>query len=322
MPSQETNSTLNWSIPVTFVLSSVISIVATVMYFRYAATRATGVPPPPSGPVSLIKDTISYLPHILLLFGVIADMLTYEGVYSIASFIGLLSIPINWFFKFFWSGILDGLFGLAALASGQQPPAPVQAQAQAPAQPSTGKLFETYNTCEVQGFGGMRSPFAPQTLVVTATVFFYYVFDIINNRGWVNATATFLLFFVLYGAQMFVMDDCSKADDTVKNKWLKGAIAFFEGLFIGGTSYAVVQANYPNRLPSSIVSPFPRKTRSDLKEGKEGKFVDGDGNPYVCLANGQCYPDMSSNESRKAFAEIASRNLGTGSAPVTTCSGS
>lgn len=324
MPSQETNP-LNWSIPVTFVLSSAISIAGTVMYIRYSSLGTTGVPQAPSGPVSLIKDTISYIPHILLLFGIIADMITYEGVYSIASLIGALSIPINWIFKFFWTGILDGLFGLAALASGQ-PPVPVQTNpfgnVLPPTSTKTGKLFEEYNTCEVQGFSGMRSPYAPQTLVVTATIFFYYVFDIINNRGWVNATATFLLFFVLYGAQMFVMDDCTIRDDIVKNKWLKGAIAFFEGLFIGGTSYAVVQSYYPNSLPSSVVSPFPRKSRADLKEGKEGTFVDESGNPYVCLSNGQCYPDMSSNESRKAFAEIASRNLGTGSAPVTTCSGS
>jgi hypothetical protein len=45
------------------------------MFIRYSAGVLTEAPSVPSGPVSLIKDTIGYLPHILLL-GVIADMIT------------------------------------------------------------------------------------------------------------------------------------------------------------------------------------------------------------------------------------------------------
>jgi hypothetical protein len=323
MPSQEINP-LNWSIPVTAILSIAATLVA--VHFTKSGTTPTGASVP-SAAMGLIKDTISYLPHILLLFGVIADMITYEGVYSIASLIGVLSIPINYIFKFFWSGILDGFQGLQNIATGQTsttPPSQANpfANALSPSPQKTGKLFEDYNACEVQGFSALRNPYAPQTLVVTATIFFYYIFDLVNNRGWVNTTATFLLFFVLYAAQIYVIQDCSEANDKFKSIWLKGLVAFFEGLTIGGVSYAVVQSQYPNSLPSSVVSPFPRKSRTDLKEGKEGTFVDESGNPYVCLSNGQCYPDMSSNESRKAFAEIASRNLGTGSAPVTTCPGS
>lgn len=324
MPSQETNSYLNWSIPITAFLSILGTLAA--VYFTKSGTTPTGASVP-SAAMGLIKDTISYLPHILLLFGVLADMITYEGVYSIASLIGVLSIPINYIFKFFWAGILEGIQGLKTIATGTAPP--VNPRANRPtviggptSGGAKGTLFDSYNGCEVQGFARMRSPYAPQTLVVTATIFFYYIFDLINNRGWVNTTATFLLFFVLYAAQLYVVEDCSEPSDTIVSIWIKGIIAFFEGLFIGGISYAVVQSQYPNSLPSSIVSPFPRKSRADLKEGKEGTFVDESGNPYVCLSNGQCYPDMSSNESRKAFAEIASRNLGTGSAPVTTCPGS
>jgi hypothetical protein len=339
MASQETNRYLEWSIPVTAIVS-VGATVAVMLYARSGATPNAA----PSVP-SLIRDTISYLPHILLLFGVLADMITYEGVYSIASLIGLLSIPMNYIFKFFWAGIFEASAGIQAIATGQAQPA-AQPAAQAPANvaanvaavvqapvnavanvaqavvqgpAATSKLFENYNACEVQGFSFARSPYAPQTLVITATIFFYYIFDLINNRGWINTTATFVLFIVLYAAQIYVIKDCSEANDKLKSIWLKGLISLFEGLTFGGISYAIVQSQYPNSLPSSLVSPFPRKTRSNLKEGKEGTFVDESGNPYVCLSNGQCYPDMSSNESRKAFAEIASRNLGTGAAPVTTC---
>lgn len=338
MTTQETNSYLNWSIPVTALLSILGTLAA--VYFSKSGTTGSNIP---SGPVVLLKDTISYLPHILLLFGVLADMITYQGVYSIPSLIGLFSIPVNYVFKFFWAGIIDGIAGLQSIATGQpipatgQPPfnpranrrnvigsnppaqpAPV-AQPAAAATPKSGKLFEDYNACEVQGFSGLRSPYAPQTLVITATIFFYYIFDLINNRGWVNATATIILFLVLYATEIYVIKDCSDPSDKFKSIWLKGLISLFEGLTFGGISYAVVQSQYPNSLPSTVVSPFPRKTRSDLKEGKDGTFVDESGNPYVCLSNGQCYPDMSSNESRKAFAEIASRNLGTGAAPATDC---
>jgi hypothetical protein len=291
------------------------------MYYAKSGATASNIP---SGPAGFVKDTISYIPHILLLFGVLADMITYEGVYSIPSLIGLLSIPINYIFKFFWTGILDGVAGLQTIIRGQPPPPgnPFPPNVLVAPNVKTGKLFEDYNACEVQGFSKLRSPYSPQTLVITATIFFYYIFDLINNRGWVNATATIILFFVLYVAQIYVIQDCSDPNDTFKSIWLKGLISSFEGLTIGGISYGIVQSQYPNSLPSSVVSPFPRKSRSDLKEGKEGTFVDESGNPYVCLSSGQCYPDMSSNESRKAFAEIASRNLGTGAAPATTCSGS
>jgi hypothetical protein len=78
----------------------------------------------------------------------------------------------------------------------------------------------------------------------------------------------------------------------------------------------VVAAYYPTRLPSSVISPFPRRSRQDLKPGPDGSFVDSDGNPYVVLPNGQAVPDLSSAESRKRFADLAGANLGTGASAV------
>lgn len=314
MPSQETSTTLGWSIPVTALLTAAVSIIGTLYVVKGGTPNA-----PPSGLGSIFKDTISYLPHILLLFGVLADMLTYQGVYSIASLIGLLSIPVNFILKFFWTGVTQGVNNLTTVIAGTPAPA-VPAPVQAPVQPGgalKGSLFTNYDGCEVQGFAGMRNPYAPQTLVVTATVFSYYLLDLINNRGWVNSAATFVLFSVLYIAETFVVGDCSEPNDPDVSKYIKSFIALIEGLFVGGVSYSIVQAYHPSRLPSSVISPFPRKTQSDLKAGSNGTYTDESGNPYTCLPNGQCFPDMSTTESRKAFATIASNNLGTG-APATS----
>lgn len=322
MPSQETSTTLGWSIPVTALLTATVSIIGTLYAVKGGMSNAPNAPP---GIGSVVKDTISYLPHILLLFGVIADMLTYEGVYYIPGLIGLFSIPINFLFAYFWSGILDVFTNVTTIISGK--PFNTNPILNSRADKTTivvgagrpGDFSGNYDGCEVQGFGKLRNPYAPQTLVITATIFFYYVLDLIANRGWVNSTATILMFFVLYTAQVFVVGDCPNEIEI--SKFVKAAIAAFEGLFIGGVSYAVVQAKYPSHLPSSVISPFPRKSKDDLKPGTNStNFVDDNGNPYICLPGGQCYPDMSTQESRTAFAKIASDNLGTGSAPAADCS--
>ena len=378
MLSQETNT----SIVITFFVTATISIIGT-LYAKSILGRGTTS----YSIASICTDTVSYLPHILLLFGVIADMLTYQGVYSIASLIGLFSIPLNFIFKFFWSGIMDTINNVSNVVTGSNSSLPSIPSISLPSIPSIslpsipsvisgntssstartttgntssstartttgntssssstartttgnttnpaagtglltmpggarGDFFKDYNGCEVQGFESLRNPYAPQTLVVTATIFFYYLLDLIINRGWVNSSATFVLFSVLYIAQVMIVGDCNEAGENI-SKTIKAFISLIEGLFIGGVSYAVVQAYHPTRLPSSVISPFPRKSRSDLKEGTGGSLIDDSGNPYVCLQNGQCYPDMSSNESRKAFAEIASKNLGTGSPPAASCS--
>jgi hypothetical protein len=41
-------------------------------------------------------------------------------------------------------------------------------------------------------------------------------------------------------------------------------------------------------------------------------MYDENGYPYVVLPNGQAVPDLSTQQSRNAFAELAGQNLGTG----------
>jgi len=304
-----------WAVLVTALVFSIVGVLAGVL----AAKSNVGMPGSSglSG-ASILVDTISYMPHILLLFGVLADMFTLDGVWSIPSLIGLLSIFANYVFQYFWKGI-DELIstgkGIAARAAAGEAVAPT------PAVPSSGtatrvggsmsSLFSGYTGCNVQGFDSFATPFAPQTLVVTATVFAYYCYDLVRNRGWMNSIGAILAFITAYIGQAGVImiqnpDGCDGGTNGA------GAVrALFEGLLFGGLGFGIVQTYAPTRLPSSTISPFPRKTASDLSPGPDGKMYDADGYPYVVLPNGQAFPDVSDAKSRAAFGQLAGSATGT-----------
>jgi hypothetical protein len=305
-----------WSNLLAVLITAIVSVLGTLYAMR---VRTPGAPATPSVG-SFFTDTLTYIPHIMLLFGILADMFTYQGVYSIPSLIGLLSIPLNFVMAYFWAGISD-FFSKISQVLTMGPAAPVNPREAIPGRNilsgggGLGEFFKNYDGCDVQGFSALHSPYAPQTLVVTATVFAYYIFDLIQNRGWTNASAAIVMFLVLFGGQVFAIGNCA-VNDEEPGRGLKALAAFAEGLLFGGIGYGVVQSYFPGRLPSTVISPFPKKTAEDLKPGTNGTFSDENGNPYICLPNGQCYPDLSTTESRKAFADIAAENLGTGSPAV------
>lgn len=314
-----------WSSLLAVLITAIVSVLGTLYAMRPSAPGA----PVTATVGSLFTDTLTYIPHIMLLFGILADMFTYQGVYSIPSLIGLLSIPLNFLMGYFWTGMSDvfvklkNLFAEKGGVSTISNPRATSGRSTIVSSQTTGsqsmagggKFFNDYDGCDVQGFKWAHSPFAPQTLVVTATIFSYYIFDLIQNRGWTNATAAIVMFFVLFSGQIMTIGDCS-VDSEEPGRYLKAFVAFVEGLLFGGVGYSVVQSYFPGRLPSTSVSPFPKKTPEDLTPSASGGFKDSDGNPYVCLPNGQCYPDLSTAASRTAFANIAAANLGTGAPAV------
>jgi hypothetical protein len=281
---------------------------------------------------SIVVDTISYMPHILLLFGVLADMFTLDGVWSIPSLIGILSIFANYVFVYFWKGIEELVkTGKAAVdkASGEKKDGGSRKQ-----NGGADRLFNQYTGCDVQGFGMFSSPYAPQTLVVTATVFSYYCYDLIRNRGWINSIPAILGFFAAYIGEVAVIDFqnpvTTDAEGNVTgggcggtgNSAIAGGLrAFFEGLMFGGIGYGIVQTYAPSRLPSSTISPFPRKSASDLAPGPDGKMYDADGYPYVVLPNGQAVPDISDAKSRAAFGQLAGAAAGQPTTLGSNCPG-
>lgn len=323
-----------WAVLVTAFVFAVVGILVGIYIFKSGGPSVPGVSISGS---SILLDTVSYMPHILLLFGVLADMFTLDGVWSIPSLIGVLSIFANYVFQYFWKGIDEFVkTGKAAIDKGSgaapAPEAPAVGGKKhkggdavpglAPLKPS---LFKNYTGCTVQGFGGFASKYAPQTLVVSATVFSYYCYDLIRNRGWVNSIAAILAFFAAYAGQVAVID-IQTADtngcDGFGMSTMSGAIrAFFEGLLFGGIGFGVVQTYAPTRLPSSTISPFPRRSLSDLSPGPDGKMYDSDGFPYVVLPNGQAVPDMSSPAARGAFGEVANKAAGSTDSLASNCPG-
>jgi hypothetical protein len=329
------NATLAWSNIVAALGAAIVSTLVTAWYFRGFPT-ATGAPPSGAtgkltsalgGLSTLAAETITYIPHILLLFGVLADMFTLEGVYSIPSLVGLLSIPLNYLMKYFWDG-LGSIWASILSLYNVKPASPFNepARASTPAEDATafsvenpmrtgqritkrtprvrpnvlrsleefgpkmdGGSIKDYDGCDVQGFEGLHNAYAPQTLVVTATVFMYYIFDLIMNRGWRDATASIVVFFVLYTAEAFIIGKCG---DDGMSPYLKGLIAYIHGLIFGGAAYGVVSSFYPTSLPSRALPDFPRKTASNLTQLEDGTYVDENNTPWIVLPNGNAIPSM------------------------------
>lgn len=317
-----------WSNLITAVVTAVVCTLGTAYALGgLKGTGSTGLPPA----ASLAVDTITYIPHILLLFGVLADMFTYQGVWSIPSLVGLLSIFFNYLMQYFWKGLRElflsaenvakvgataAVAATAPISSVSSNPVPLSKEKQ---KQDGGAIippafFKNYDGCSVQGFSSWSTEFAPQTLVVTATVFCYYIFDLVRNRGWLNSAASIVMFGVFYAMQVgvLVMSGGCGNPESGYSSTMQATMALFEGLVFGGSAYGIVQTYYPSRLPSSTISPFPTRSKSDLTAGPDGKMYDADGNPYVVLPNGQAVPDLSTANSRRAFSEIAGRNLGTG----------
>jgi hypothetical protein len=286
-----------WATLIAIIITAVVSVLGTVYAIRGGPSVSV---PGVSTSFSLVKDTITYIPHILLLFGVLADMFTYQGVYSIPSLVGLLSIPVNYLMKFFWMGLFDTIGKTGEILASA--PTPFTPQSSVRMGGAAGDFFRDYDGCNVQGFSFLASPYAPQTLVVTATVFSYYIFDLIMNRGWLNATAAIVSFVVLFTAEMLVIGDCGEG----LSKFLRGAMAVSEGLLFGGSAYAIVQALYPTMLPTSAIYPFPKKNAKDLKKNAAGQLVDSDGRPYIQLPNGQAIPNVSDADGQKAWGPLFS----------------
>jgi hypothetical protein len=333
-----------WAVLVTAFVFSFLAVVATVVVMR-SGVSPSGVAIP-SSIGSLAVDTLVYMPHIILLFGVLADMFTYDGVWSIPSLIGILSIFLNFVFQYFWIGINElgtsvaGVLGKGASGTSGTSGTPA---ATPPAKTTTplssagilgtrtnaqkrggGKFSEQYDGCSVQGFEMLATEYAPQTLVVTATVFSYYCFDLVQNRGWINSIAAIAAFALTYIGQVAIIATTTTNGCTVPNKVPIGGMsqairALFEGMLFGGTSYGIVKTYYPTRLPSSTVSPFPRKAASDLTMGADGKMRDADGYPYIVLPNGTAVPDLGDRQSRAAFGSMAATNLGTGVPATAGC---
>lgn len=299
-----------WSNAISIVATAIVTVLAVVAYQRSLLPSG---PSSPSAIPGMLASAFAYVPHALILFGVLADMFTYQSVYAISSAIALMSIPANTGFGYFWSG-LGGLFleiKRLALPTAMAAALPRTGVNGVPSvQPGTPGGVAC-DSLLPDALSILKSSYASSSLVLTATFFVYYLVDLVVNRGWVSATATIIAFAVLFGGQAVTLS-CG----TTFGHFTVVMISLLEGLFLGGTAYSIVQAYYPSYLPSSAIVPYPRKTAGDLNRTEDGRYTDESGNFYFVLPNGSAVPDLSSPESRAGFAGALAAAGSTGAAAV------
>jgi hypothetical protein len=276
-----------WGALILAILTALVSVVATIYYLRGSAAAVPGAPP---GMGKIFTDAITFLPHILILFGVLADIFTLQGAYSIPSLVGLMSIPIHYVLQFLWSGIVAFLGDIYKLATtvpaGTTSSTPLFSGTNTGASvgrtPIIGGAMSAWNGCEIYGFEGMKSPYAPQGLVVTATIFWFYLLDLWMNRHGLDSVATAVAFPLFFGLQAWQLSTCENFAESVA---VKSAIALVEGLIIGGTGYGIVQVSVPDRLPSSVLPTVPRL--SSMTRNADGSYTDASGNEYIIGPDGR-----------------------------------
>jgi hypothetical protein len=278
-----------WGALILAILTSLVSVIATIYYLRGSALAVPGAPP---GMGLIFTDAITFLPHVLILFGIFADIFTLQGAYSIPSLIGLLSIPVHYALQFLWTGVAAMIGDIIKLIS--TVPATASAAASTPLfsgtntgasvgrTPTIGGAMSAWSGCEIYGFQSLQSPYAPQGLVVTATIFWFYLLDLWMNRNGLDSVATALAFPLFFGLQVWQLSSCEKFSESVA---AKSAIALVEGLIIGGTGYGIIQSSIPDRLPSSVLPTVPRL--SSMTKNPDGSYTDSSGNQYIVGPDGR-----------------------------------
>jgi hypothetical protein len=301
-----------WGALILAILTSIVSVIGTILFLR---GQKPAVPNAPPGIGMIFTDAITFLPHILILFGILADIFTLEGVYSIPSLVGLSSIPLHYVLQFLWTGVaafLGDVYKMAMTAP-QSTSTPVLPITTPPA--TTGGAMSAWAGCEVYGFESLKSPYAPQGLVVTATIFWYYLLDLFMNRDPLDSIATALAFPLLFGLQVMQLKTC---DNIVGSVMIKSTIALAEGFIIGGTGYGIVQSSIPDRLPSAVLPRGP--SLSSMTKNPDGSYTGKDGKIYVVGPDGRPIPQSFFTDTAKSSAAAqADAKALFGTAAVSTC---
>jgi len=301
-----------WGALILAILTSIVSVIGTILFLR---GQKPAVPNAPPGIGMIFTDAITFLPHILILFGILADIFTLEGVYSIPSLVGLSSIPLHYVLQFLWTGVaafLGDVYKMAMTAP-QTSTTPVIPVTTPPA--TTGGAMSAWAGCEVYGFESLKSPYAPQGLVVTATIFWYYLLDLFMNRDPLDSIATALAFPLLFGLQVMQLKTC---DNIVGSVMIKSTIALAEGFIIGGTGYGIVQSSIPDRLPSAVLPKGP--SLSSMTKNPDGSYTGKDGKIYVVGPDGRPIPQSFFTDTAKSSAAAqADAKALFGAAAVSTC---
>lgn len=285
----------------------------------YSAMSGVGVPGAPD--VSWGRDLLKLTPHALLLFGLMADAITYNGVYWTSTIVGLsaagLHITLETIMNSFIT-LMGNIFKNIMSATG------TSSSEGAAATPKTGggRFRMTgggnYDGCSVTGAEpGIPKGFrTAQTLVVTVSVISYFFFDLWFNRGIINGLGTLVVgILLLIGQAMAISPTCFPDANKEERTITSGVLyAMLFGTMIGSGFYSFFQAFYPMYLPSTVIPLQNYEAQLASISSTGFVYVPGQGLVSVnspagqqALANGTA---MSPDDMSKALD--ATGTLGTG----------
>ena len=224
---------LNWWQGLILAVSSAIIGVVAAIYIMMGGSGGT------EGP-SWAMMLLRFVPHFLMLFGVLADAFTYDGVYWTGTMAGVIAV--------FVAPLLDMLVSGAKELPGKL----MKAKESLPGSGSSGSSKggrRLRGGADYSGKTMMEDPNAkpgmsPQTLTVTATILSYYIFDLVMNVSVLGAAGAIVAALILYGGQTVAIQETGSA----------AAISGIYGIAIGGSFYAVMDTWGPRFLPSSVIT--------------------------------------------------------------------
>jgi len=219
MTTPEPRGLLNWWQGLILAASSAL-IGLVVALFVLKPAGAGAAPNAPSWAVQLLR----FVPHFLMLFGILADAFTYEGVYWTGTAVGLISTFIGPLI----STAIGNLFGA------------IKAQMRAT---RGGAEPGEYDGLKMLAMQDPMNSGTPETLIVTASILSYYIFDLITNLSMLDAAGAIVAAALLFGGQAFAITGGSD----------KAAFSGMLGILIGGCFFGLVTAAAPGFLPSSAI---------------------------------------------------------------------
>jgi hypothetical protein len=255
---------------------------------------------------SWVNDLLKLVPHALMLFGIMADAITYNGVYWTSTIVGLSAMPLHGQLEYIVNGI-------GALYQKMTSVSPGSTDTKKPGLSVTftqeagmrgGNPLPPFTGCGIMGGSIEKNHQTAESLVVTASIISYFFMDLWLNRGIINALGVLTLGILLMGGQAMVISDCFKPGDKSLTAGVLYAMVF--GVIIGGSYYSFFQSFYPMYLPSTVI-PLSN-TISDLSISDTGfVYVPGVG--------------LVSASSRQGTALETTGTVGTGrSGQAATCS--
>ena len=276
---------LNWWQSLLLAFACTLAGVIAAVMATTQQIDASGVPV-----ASWVNDLLKLVPHALMLFGIMADAITYNGVYWTSTIVGLSAMPLHGQLEYVINGIV-GLFEMAKSAASasraKTPAVKVTVESAEGGGMSGGNgagPLPPFTGCGIMGGTIDPTHRTAQSLVVTASIISYFFMDLWLNRGIINALGVLTLGILLMGGQAMVISDCFKPGDKSLTAGVLYAMVF--GVIIGGAYYAFFQSFYPMYLPSTVI-PLSN-TISDLSISDTGfVYVPGVGLVSASSPQGQ-----------------------------------